>query len=105
MSEQNIHFRHLILFYFRKQKNAEDKKKMFLVRIVIRLSINGPFQNWIARFKDVDFNLDVRKRSGRTSTINMDEITNLIQQNTNTSVLRADGVRKWFFSRWYITFQ
>ncbi|KOC62688.1 hypothetical protein WH47_04900 [Habropoda laboriosa] len=60
MSEQSIHFRHLILFYIRK-KNIEEMRKE-ICDVYGEDAINKrTIQKWIKRFNSGDFNVENRK--------------------------------------------
>ena len=58
-------FRHILLYYFRKGKNAvQDRKKLYDVNDDKSLT-ECQFQNWFAHFCSGDFDLKDAPRSGR----------------------------------------
>ncbi|KOC71285.1 hypothetical protein WH47_02369 [Habropoda laboriosa] len=62
MSEQSIHFRHLILFYIRKKKNVEEMRKK-ICDVYGEDAINKrTIQKWIKRFNSGDFNVENKKK-------------------------------------------
>ncbi|KOX69525.1 Histone-lysine N-methyltransferase SETMAR, partial [Melipona quadrifasciata] len=64
--ENKVHFRHLMLFFYRKGKNATQERTV---------------RKWFARFKDGDFNFKDQERPGRPSTKDEDQIKTLIENN------------------------
>lgn len=84
MKDQNIHFRHLMLFYFRKGKSgAKTVQKICSVygHDVVALTT---VCNWFRRFKSGNFDLDDQKRSGRP-TVNVDAIKSIIDQDCHST--------------------
>ncbi|XP_017796822.1 PREDICTED: histone-lysine N-methyltransferase SETMAR-like [Habropoda laboriosa] len=81
MEGNKVHYRHLMLFFYRKGKNATQAaikigavygKGAIAERIV---------RKWFARFKTGDFNPDDQERPGRPSTTHEDQIKTLIENN------------------------
>lgn len=80
MEENKIHFRHLMLFHFRKGKNA--------VQITKKVCVYGgnavaesTVRKWFVRFKIGNFGLENQKRSGGPSVVDGDPIVTLIENN------------------------
>ncbi|KAL6418134.1 hypothetical protein ACFW04_012316 [Cataglyphis niger] len=66
MEENKVHFRHLMLFFYRKGKNATQAANKI---------------SWFARFKAGDFNLEDQERPDRPSITDEDQIKTLIENN------------------------
>ena len=61
MEEKKQHFRHIMLYYFRKGKNAtETQKKIYAV-----YGEGAVTEQWFVKFHAGDFLLDDAPRSGR----------------------------------------
>ena len=83
MENQKEHFRHVLLFYFRKGKNASQAHKS---------SVYGDealkerqCQNWFAKFRSGDFSLKDKKRSGRPVEVDDDLIKAIIDSDRHSS--------------------
>lgn len=80
MEENKIHFRHLMLFYFRKSKNAVQATKKICNIYGDNAVAESTVRKWFARFKNGDFNLEDQERLGRPSIVD-DQIATLIENN------------------------
>ena len=79
------HFRHILLYYFRKGKNAvQARKKLFDVYGEKSLT-ERQCQNWFARFRSGDFDLKDAPRSGRPIEVDDDEIKAIIENNRRST--------------------
>ncbi|XP_048270691.1 histone-lysine N-methyltransferase SETMAR-like [Bombus terrestris] len=65
MEEQNAHFRHISLYYFRKDKNASQAHKKLSAVYGNEASKERQCQNWFAKFRSGNFSLKNAQRSGR----------------------------------------
>ena len=65
MEDQKEHFRHILLFYFRKGKNASQAHKKLCAVYGDEAIKERQCQNWFAKFRSGDFSLKDEKRSGR----------------------------------------
>ena len=75
------HFRHILLYYFRKGKNAmQARKKLYDVYGGKSLT-QCQCQNWFARFRSGDFDLKDAPRSGRPTEVKDEKITAMIENN------------------------
>ena len=73
------HFRHILLYYFRKGKNAvQARKKLYDVYGEKSLT-ERQCQNWFARFRSGDFHLKNAPRSGRPTQVDDDNKSNDIK--------------------------
>lgn len=72
MEEQDVHFRHILLYYFHKGKNASQvQKKLYAVYGNEALK-DRQCQYWFPRFRFGDFSLKNTQRSGRS--VKVDEV-------------------------------
>ena len=85
MEIQDGHFRHILLYYFRKGKNAvQAQKKLYDVYGEKSLT-ERQCQNWFARFRSGDFDLKDAPRSGRPTEVNDDKIKAMIENNRRST--------------------
>ena len=79
------HFRHILLYYFRKGKNAvQARKKLYDVYSEKSLT-ERQCQNWFARFRSGDFHLKDAPRSGRPTEVVDDKIKAMTENNRRTT--------------------
>jgi len=83
MEENKMHFRHLMLFFYRKSKNATQAAKMpNKICAVYSAVAERTVRKWFARFKTGDSNLEDQERPGKPSTTDEDQIKTLIENNS-----------------------
>ena len=74
------HFHNILLYYFRKGKNAmQARKKLYGVYGEKSLT-ERKCQNWFTRFRSEDFDLKDTPRSGRQTEVD-DKIKAMIENN------------------------
>ena len=81
MEENKWHFQHIVLYYFKKGKNAtETQKKICAVygEDAVTGSLCG---KWFVKFHAGDFSLDDAPQSGRPVTVDGDQIETLTENN------------------------
>ena len=79
------HFRYILLYYFRKGKNAvQDRKKLYDVYGEKSLT-ERQCQNWFARFRSGDFDLKDAPRSGRPTKVDDDKIKAMLENNQRST--------------------
>lgn len=66
MENQKEHVRHILLFYFRKGKNASQAHKKLCAIYGDEALKERQCQNWFAKFRSGDISLKNEKRSGRS---------------------------------------
>ncbi|XP_073967892.1 histone-lysine N-methyltransferase SETMAR-like [Bombus fervidus] len=71
MEEQDAYFRHILLYYFRKGKNASQAHKKLRAVYGNEALKERQCQNWFAKFRSGDFSLKNAQRSG--SPVEVDE--------------------------------
>ncbi|EFN90037.1 Histone-lysine N-methyltransferase SETMAR, partial [Harpegnathos saltator] len=59
------YFGHILLYYFRKSKNASQAYKKLCAVYGNEALKERQYQNWFARFRSGDFSLKNAQRSGR----------------------------------------
>ena len=77
--------RHILLYYFRKGKNAvQVRQKLYDVYGVKSLT-ERQCPNWFARFLSGDFHLKDAPRSGRSTEVDDEKIKAMIENNRRST--------------------
>ncbi|GFV37920.1 HTH_48 domain-containing protein [Trichonephila clavipes] len=88
MESDKQHFRHILLFYYRKGKNAvQARKKLTDVYGEGVLTVRRG-QNWIAKFRSGIFDVEDAPRSGRPVEADKDTIKALVDANRRIKTQR-----------------
>lgn len=74
MANNNVHFRHIMLFYFKKSKNASETQKKICAVYGEDAVNERTCWKWFAKFCVGNFDLDDAPRSGRQVEVGDDEI-------------------------------
>ena len=74
MEIPDVNFRHILLYYFRKGKNAVQARKKLHAVYGEKSLTERSCQNWFARFRFGDFHLKHAPRSGRPTEVDNDKI-------------------------------
>ncbi|EFN76812.1 Histone-lysine N-methyltransferase SETMAR, partial [Harpegnathos saltator] len=82
---QNEHFRHLLLFYFHKGKNASQAHKKLCAIYGDGALKEQQCQNWFAKFRSGDFSLKNEQRSGRPGEVDDDQIKAIIDTDRHST--------------------
>lgn len=89
MSEDNMHFRHIILYEFRRGSNVPVAFK----NILEAYPDDGPsivtIKRWFAKFRRGDFDLSNKAKSGRLSNISDDFVDKILKENPRISTLEV----------------
>ncbi|GFU82615.1 histone-lysine N-methyltransferase SETMAR [Trichonephila clavipes] len=85
MENQKGHFRHILLFYFRKGKNASQAHKQLCAVYGNEALNERQCQNWFAKFRSGDFSLKDEKRSGRPVEVDDDLINAIIDSDRHST--------------------
>ena len=85
MGSQSEHFRHILLFYFRKGVNASKAHKKLWAVYGDEALKERQCQNWFARFRSGDFSLQNEERSGRPVEVDDEQIKALIVNDRHSS--------------------
>ena len=81
MEDRNTHLRHILLFYYRKEKNASQVCKKICEVYGEDALKERQCRNWFDKFRKGDFSLKDEHRSGRPLDVNDDEIRDLIKKD------------------------
>ncbi|KAL4711420.1 hypothetical protein ACJJTC_016174 [Scirpophaga incertulas] len=76
------HFRHILLFYFRKGKNAAQAAKKLRDVYGEEALKERQCRNWFDKFRSGDFSLKDDQRSGRPEKLDDDQIKNSLKGKT-----------------------
>jgi len=76
-----VHFRHLMLFYFRKGKNTAQTAKKICIVFGNNAVAESLVRKWFTHFRNSNFDLENRERSGRPAVIDDDQILTLIEND------------------------
>ena len=85
MENQKEHLRHILLFYFRKGKNASQAHKKLCSVYGDEALKERQCQNWFAKFRSGDFSLKDEKRSGRPVEVDDDLIKAIIDSDRHST--------------------
>lgn len=78
MNVNKEHFRNILLFYFRRGKNAAESYRDICDVYGEEAITHSTCKNWFKRFRSGEFSLEDAPRSGRPSEIESDEIMAMI---------------------------
>jgi len=81
MKENKVHFKHLMFFFYRKDKNATQAANKICTVYGEDAVAERTVRKWFARFKAGDFNLEDQERPSKPSTTDVDQIKTLIENN------------------------
>ena len=82
MEGKKQHFQHIMLYYFKKGKNATEMQKKDLCSVWRRCcETDRTCQKWFARFRAGDFSVDDAPQLGRPVEVDSDQIETLIENN------------------------
>ncbi|CAK9806173.1 Mariner Mos1 transposase [Anthophora plagiata] len=85
MSENKEHFRHIMLFYFRKGKNALQTREKICAVYGTDAVDDSTCRKWFRKFKQGNFNLKDALHVGRPVTTNIDQMKTLIDNNRHAT--------------------
>ena len=83
--ENQKDYRHILLFYFRKGKNASQAHKKLCAVYGDEALKERQCQNWFDKFRSGDFSLKDEKRSGRSVEVNDDLIKAIIDSDRHST--------------------
>ena len=94
MECKNDHFRHILLFYFRKGKNAAQGAKELRDMYGEEALKDRQCWNWFIKFRFGDFSLKDEQRSGRPNEVDDDQIKAIIESNSHVIVREIEEMLK-----------
>ena len=81
MEEKKEHFRCIMLYYFKKSKNATEMQKKICAVYGEGAVTARMCQKWFEEFRAGDFSLDDAPRLGRSVEVESDQIETVIESN------------------------
>ena len=87
MECKNEHFRHILLFYFRKRKNAEQAAKKLRNVYGEEALKDRQCRNWFDKYRSGDFSLKDEQRSGRPNEVADDQIKAIIKSDRHVTLM------------------
>lgn len=102
MAENKEHFRHIMLFYFRKGKNASQTQKKICAVYGEDAVDDSTCRKWFRKFRENNCNLSDTPRSGRSVEADGKEILALIesdQHRTTREIGEILGINQSTVSR------
>ena len=94
MEENMQHFQHIMLYYFKKGKNA-TKMQIKICAVYREGAVTDQTcQKWFAKFHAADFSLDDAPQSGRPVEVDSNQIETLIENNQCYTMQRIVNILK-----------
>lgn len=86
MEDETIHFRHVILYEFRKEVSAATAHKNIQEVYLDRAPNLRTVKEWFAKFRNDDFDVEDKPRSGGPSATDDDIMSDLVEKNPNITI-------------------
>ncbi|KAF2900269.1 hypothetical protein ILUMI_05917 [Ignelater luminosus] len=86
MERRNEHFRHILLFYFRKRKKTAEAHKEICKVYGFDCLPERTCHNWFRKFHSGDFSLKDEQRFGRPIEVDDDQIKVIIEKDRHKTV-------------------
>ena len=81
MEVNKVHYRHLMLFFHQKGKNAKQTANKICTVYDEDAVAERTVRKWFSRFEAGDFNLENQECPGKRSTTDEDQIKTLMENN------------------------
>ena len=94
MSEMRIHFRHLMLYEFRKGSSVTIATKNICAVYGENALSSRTCRKWFQRFRAGNFCLEDEERSGRPPQTDEDKIRDLVEKSRSLTVQEMSNVLK-----------
>ena len=94
MECKNEHFRHILLFYFHKVKNATQAAKKKPDVYGKEALKDRQCRNWFDKISSRDFSLKDEQRSGRPNEVHDDQIKAIIELDRHVTVRKIEKMLK-----------
>ena len=88
------HFQHIMLYYFKKGKNATEMQKKICAVYGEGAVTDRMCQKWFAKFHAGDFSLDGSPQSGRPVEVDGNQIKTLIEDNQRYNTQEIANILK-----------
>ena len=85
LEEQDAHFRHILLYYFQKDKNASQARKKSCAVYGNEALKERQCKNWFAKFRSANFSLKNDQRSGRPVEVDETRIKAIIDSDRHST--------------------
>ena len=94
MKENMQHFWHIMLYYFKRGKNATEMQKK-ICAVSGEGAITGQtYQKWFAKFHAGDLSLDDAQQLGRSVEVDYNQIETLIENNQHYTTQEIADILK-----------
>ena len=94
MGGKKQHFQHIMLYYFKKGKNATETQKKICAAYGEGAVADRTCQKWFAKFCAGDFSLDDAPQSGRPVEVDSDQIETLIVDSQRSTTWKIADILK-----------
>ena len=94
MEEKKQHFEHIMLYYFKKGKNATEMHKKICAVYGEGAVTDRTCQKWFVKFHAGDFSLDDASKSGRPVEVDSYQIETIIENNQRYTTLEIADILK-----------
>ena len=94
MEEKKPHFWHIMLYYFKKRKNAAETLKKICAVYGEGAVTDPTCQKWFAKFHAGDFSLDNAPRLGRPAEVDSDQNETLIEKHQRYTMREIADILK-----------
>ena len=94
MKCKNEHFRHILLFYFRKGKSAAQVAKKLRDVYGDEAFKDIQCRNWFDKFRSGDFSLKDEQHSGRPNEVDDDQIKAIFESDRHLTVREIEEMLK-----------
>lgn len=85
MQNENIHYRHILLYYFQKGKNASQVHKKLCEVYGVKAIKERQCQNWYLKFRRGDLSLKDDHRPGRSLDVSEEQIEEIIEMDRHVT--------------------
>lgn len=92
MEGNNVHYRHILLFYFKKGKRAAEVHKKICSVYGAGALTERVCQKWFAKFRSGDFDLSDVPRAGRPTEVDLSVVKDIIDKNPSQTVREIAAV-------------
>ncbi|XP_014274545.1 histone-lysine N-methyltransferase SETMAR-like [Halyomorpha halys] len=86
MDRNTLHYRHILLYYFKKGKRAAEAHKKICRVYGDSALTERTYQNWFAKFRAENFDINNAPGPGRLQEIEIIDVKAIVDQNPSQSV-------------------